>query len=126
MLKFLRDAQSELEHVVWPTPNETKKYMNYNVVVIVIVTVLLMVLGYLIQLGLVAIRNSFTHEPITTEASDTITQGELDDITDAIERKKAESEVTPIEGASIEVNPEVTPVELTPEVSFEGSGVIVQ
>jgi preprotein translocase SecE subunit len=76
MFKFLRDAQAELEHVVWPTPNETKKYMMYNVIVIIAVTALLMVLGYLIQTGLVAIRGQFDHEApiLETTTSDTVTQ----------------------------------------------------
>jgi preprotein translocase SecE subunit len=93
MFKFLRDAQAELEHVVWPTPNETKKYMMYNVVVIVALTAVLMVLGYLIQSGLVAIRGQFDHETPTVETttSDTVTHSELDDITEALEQKMAQS-----------------------------------
>jgi preprotein translocase SecE subunit len=93
MFKFFRDAQSELEHVVWPTPNETKKYMTYNIIVIIVVTTLLMVLGYLIQSGLVAIRGQFDHElpTIETTASDTVTRDELDEITQALEAKMAQS-----------------------------------
>lgn len=93
MFKFLRDAQSEIEHVVWPTRNETHKYMVYNIIVIVFVTVLLMVLGYLIQAGLVAIRDQFDHDisPIDTMSADTITQSELDDITTALEQKMDQS-----------------------------------
>lgn len=49
MFKFLRDAKSEIEHVVWPTPKETKKYMYYNIAVIVVVSVFLMILGYILQ-----------------------------------------------------------------------------
>ncbi|MFZ2255982.1 MAG: preprotein translocase subunit SecE [Patescibacteria group bacterium] len=93
MFKFLRDAQAELEHVVWPTPNETKKYMMYNIVVIVVVTVLLMALGFLIQSGLVAVRGLFPHD-IVSPVSDTVTQGELDDITEALEQKLSQSGAT--------------------------------
>lgn len=93
MFKFFRDAQSELEHVVWPTPNETKKYMMYNIIVIVTVTTLLMVLGYLIQSGLVAIRGQFDHDApvLDTTTSDTVTQSELDDIKEALEQKMTQS-----------------------------------
>lgn len=95
MFKFLRDAQSELEHVVWPTPNETKKYMTYNVIVIVVLTVFLMILGYLIQSGLVSLRTLLNDGQVNqTVTSDTVTQGELDDITEALEAKMAQSGAT--------------------------------
>lgn len=120
MFKFLRDAQWELEHVVWPTPNETKKYMMYNVVVIIVTTVFLVVLGYFIQSGLVAVRAQFPHEAIAVDTSGTVTQSELDDITDAIEKKKAAEEVSgisPVDSPALDV---------TPEVSIDASGVVAQ
>ena len=90
MFKFFKDAQAELEHVVWPTPNETKKYMIYNIVVIISLTILLMILGYLIQSGLVAVRAQFSHDDVIP-TTDTVTQSELDSFTDALEQKMSQS-----------------------------------
>ena len=44
MFKFFSEAKQELEHVVWPTTLETKKYMYYTVGVIVIMAILLQLL----------------------------------------------------------------------------------
>ena len=46
MFSFIKNAISELEHVVWPTDAESKKYMTYTIGVIVIVAALLAVIGY--------------------------------------------------------------------------------
>jgi preprotein translocase SecE subunit len=102
MFKFFRDAQSELEHVVWPTPNETKKYMVYNIIVIVIVTLLLMVLGYMIRLGLTSFRTLVNDGQVTqTTTTDAVTHDELDDITKALEAKKAQSGATTEQSTTI-------------------------
>jgi preprotein translocase SecE subunit len=49
MLKFIREASSELEHVVWPTPKENKKYMMYTIGVIVVIGLFLSILGFFIS-----------------------------------------------------------------------------
>jgi preprotein translocase SecE subunit len=53
MSNFLKDAMSELEHVVWPTGAESKKYMIYTVGVIIIMAALLAVIGYALRGSLV-------------------------------------------------------------------------
>jgi preprotein translocase SecE subunit len=94
MFKFIRDALSEFEHVVWPTPNETRKYMYYNVATIIVLTMFLMTLGYVIQESLTAARKSIPHDPVVIENSDTVTRSELDEITAALEKKKTQSGAT--------------------------------
>ncbi len=103
MFKFIRDALAEFEHVVWPTPNETRKYMYYNIVVIVVLTVFLVILGYVIQESLMAARKTIPHDPVVIENQDTVSQSELDDITAALEKKKAQSWSTDT-GATITVS----------------------
>jgi preprotein translocase SecE subunit len=49
MPNFITDAQAELEHVVWPTPAENKKYMTYTIGVIVVIGIFLSILGYVIN-----------------------------------------------------------------------------
>jgi len=85
MLNFFREAKAELEHVVWPTPNETKKYMYYNVVAIIIVTLFLMTLGFIVQNTLSTIRDQFPHDPLSLPASQELaTQAELDALADSL------------------------------------------
>lgn len=48
MSNFIKEASDELEHVVWPTPVENKKYMIYTIGVIVVLGIFLAVLGYAI------------------------------------------------------------------------------
>jgi preprotein translocase SecE subunit len=87
MFKFIRDALSEFEHVVWPTPTETKKYMYYNVVVIVTLAIFLMVLGYLVQQSLVFTRSQFPHDPVSTSSSSELaTQSEVDAIAESLQK----------------------------------------
>ncbi len=46
MFKFISNAFKELSHVVWPTPKETRTYMYYNLVIIVVMTIFLALVGY--------------------------------------------------------------------------------
>jgi preprotein translocase SecE subunit len=94
MFKFIRDALSEFEHVVWPTPTETRKYMYYNVATIVTLTIFLMTLGYVIQESLTAARKSIPHDSVVVSSEDTVTHADLDAITTALEKKKAQSGAT--------------------------------
>lgn len=52
MSNFIKESVEELEHVVWPTQAESKKYMYYTVGVIITIAAMLAVLGYVIQQGL--------------------------------------------------------------------------
>lgn len=81
MFNFITEANTELEHVVWPTPAENKKYMIYNVGVIIVLTIFLAILGYGVTNGLRLARDQFPHDvaPISTvSGEDTMSQAELD------------------------------------------------
>lgn len=79
---FFKTASTELEHVVWPTPAENKKYMIYTIGVIVVIGIFLAILGYAVTNGLRLARAQFPHDTISTTVSgeDTVSQSELDKI----------------------------------------------
>lgn len=52
MFKFISDAFREISHVVWPTPKETRTYMNYIVMTIIVMTIFLAIAGYAFRTGL--------------------------------------------------------------------------
>jgi preprotein translocase SecE subunit len=66
MLQFIKNARSELEHVVWPTPTETRKYMNYTVGVIIALAILLAILAYAIRGSMAFTRTQFPHDAVVT------------------------------------------------------------
>ncbi len=74
MSNFISEASAELEHVVWPTPTENKKYMIYTIGVIVVLGVFLAVLGYAVTNWLAYTRAQFPHDaPVSTiSGEDTI------------------------------------------------------
>ncbi len=81
MSNFITEANTELEHVVWPTPAENKKYMVYTVGVIVVLGIFLAVLGYSITNGLKLARDQFPHDvapTATVSGEDTMSQADLD------------------------------------------------
>ncbi|MBC7498530.1 preprotein translocase subunit SecE [Candidatus Gracilibacteria bacterium] len=81
MSNFITEANTELEHVVWPTPAENKKYMMYTVGVIVVLGIFLAVLGYSITNGLKLARDQFPHDvapTATVSGEDTMSQADLD------------------------------------------------
>jgi preprotein translocase SecE subunit len=81
MSNFITEANTELEHVVWPTPAENKKYMMYTVGVIVVLGIFLAVLGYSITNGLKLARDQFPHDvapTATVSGEDTMNQADLD------------------------------------------------
>ncbi len=90
MFKFIQTALTELEHVVWPTPNETKKYMVYTVGVIIVIALFLAILGYGIYASLSFIRDQFPHEaiPTTVSGENAATQEDLSGLLNAIDKKK--------------------------------------
>lgn len=97
MFKFFSDAKQELEHVVWPTPNETKKYMYYTVGVIVIMAALLSITGYGMQTSLSAIRTALDMKKevtITDSGSELATKQELNEITNMLSGAKTSVETT--------------------------------
>lgn len=52
MFKFISDAFREISHVVWPTPKETRTYMNYIAMTIIVMTIFLAIAGYAFRTGL--------------------------------------------------------------------------
>ncbi len=92
MIKFIKHAFSELEHVVWPTAEESKKYMIYTVGVIIIMATLLAILGYTIRTGLVSVRGQFDHAPLidtTVSGEDLATEADLEKLQAEFAKKKA-------------------------------------
>ena len=49
----------EFDHIVWPTPAETKKYFVTVVTMITMLTVLLFVIGTTFSVGLFAAKKQF-------------------------------------------------------------------
>lgn len=82
MSNFITEASTELEHVVWPTPAENKKYMIYTIGVIVVLGIFLAVLGYIVTNGLALARSQFPHDVIsaTVSGEDNLKKGELNNI----------------------------------------------
>ncbi len=81
MSNFITEANTELEHVVWPTPAENKKYMIYTVGVIVSLAIFLAVLGYSITNSLKIVRDQFPHDALptaTVSGEDTMSRADLD------------------------------------------------
>ncbi len=82
MSNFVTEAKNELEHVVWPTPAENKKYMIYTIGVIIVLGIFLAILGYALTSGLSFARSQFPHTTLasTVSGEDTVSQAELDRI----------------------------------------------
>ena len=90
MSNFIKDSTEELDHVVWPTNAESKKYMLYTVGTIVVLAFFLAILGYALRSGLQGVRNQFDHTPlVTTSGSDLATKADLQALETAIKKKKA-------------------------------------
>ena len=92
MSNFIKESTEELEHVVWPTPAESKKYMLYTVGVIIVMASMLAVLGYALRSGMQWVRAAFPHtEAVTTTVSgeDLATQEDLKAIEALAEKRKA-------------------------------------
>ena len=68
MIQFIKDALTELEHIVWPTPNESKNYMLYTVGTIIVLGIFLAVMTYAIRSGLVFTRGQFPHEALVDQS----------------------------------------------------------
>ena len=68
MANFIKESISELEHVVWPTHLETKKFFTVVVGIIVAMTLFTYLLTLLFSNGLFAIRNAI-HAPVNADIS---------------------------------------------------------
>ncbi len=89
MSNFIKDAQGELEHVVWPTNNETKRYMLYTVGTIIIMASLLAVLGFGFQQSLRAVRGVFPHDETlsTISGEANATNQDIDTLLESVQKK---------------------------------------
>lgn len=89
MSNFIKDSAEELDHVVWPTNAESKKYMVYTVGTIIVLAIFLAIIGYVLQSGLKWVRDQFDHAPIVVSSgSDLATQADLEALETAIEKQK--------------------------------------
>ncbi len=79
MANFFTEAFQELEHIVWPTDKETRRYLTITVVIIVFMTTLLAILGYIFSNSLTSIRAQFPHTTTTT-ADTPATQEDLNNL----------------------------------------------
>lgn len=68
MANFFKESIAELEHVVWPTHIETKKFFRTVVTVIVAMTIFTYLLTLIFSNGLFALRG-WIHTPGTADLS---------------------------------------------------------
>ena len=117
-MSFFKKSLEELDHVVWPTNTESKKYMLYTVGTIVIMAALLSVVGYAIQMSLKSIRDVFPHDNTVVSSTvsweNAVTEADIENL-----KKEAEKRKNALSGAKVEVNPVTTP---TTELSLSGAG----
>jgi preprotein translocase SecE subunit len=97
MANFLKDSLAELEHVVWPTHLETKKFFQIVVSVIAGMTVFTYLLTLLFSNGMIEVRK-LIHTPKSADISGSPTLN-----TDAVQ-----IDAQTADGQSITVTP--TPV----------------
>ena len=68
MVNFIKDSLAELEHVVWPTHIETKKFFQAVVSIIVAMTLFTYILTVIFSNGFFAIREKI-HTPKSADLS---------------------------------------------------------
>jgi preprotein translocase SecE subunit len=84
MANFIKESLGELEHVVWPTPKETRKYMNFTVATIIVMTIVLSLVGYFFQQSLHGIRGMVPHVAVNQDDNTPATQEDLNNILNQI------------------------------------------
>lgn len=67
----------EFDHIVWPTPAETKKYFVTVVTMITVLTVLLFAIGTAFSVGLFAAKKQFVPVQSISPASSNAPIGDL-------------------------------------------------
>lgn len=67
----------EFDHIVWPTPAETKKYFVTVVSMITILTVFLFVVGTAFSVGLFAVKKQIAPVQSATPATSSAPVGDL-------------------------------------------------
>ncbi len=110
MIKFLQDAIKELQHVVWPTQKETKKYFMIVVSMIVVCTIVLFAFGSSMTNALFSIRSVVTppRPVVDTPVSDDVLK-KLKTLTGSTDQTKntVSGSATPVAapGAAVSVTP---------------------
>lgn len=119
MSQFIKKSLEELEHVVWPTNVESKKYMIYTVGTIIVMATLLSVVGYIIQQWLKWVRDQFPHTAIVNESvsgEQNVTEADIENL-----RKEAERKRNALSWAKIEINGSGTTNDVQAEI-LTGTG----
>lgn len=80
MISFIKAAIAEIEHVVWPTQKETKKYFGIVTTMIISAAAVLFIYGSLVSAGMFAARNVFPHDIAPVSASGAQTEDVLQKI----------------------------------------------
>jgi preprotein translocase SecE subunit len=101
MANFIKDSMAELEHVVWPTHLETKKFFQIVVSVIVGMTVFTYLLTLMFSNGMIETRK-LIHAPKAADISGSPT----------LNTESIKVDTQTADGQSITVTP--TPVESAP------------
>lgn len=94
MFKSIKNAFSELEHVVWPTEAESKKYMVYTVGAIIFMGAFLALIGYMLSGSLSGVRGQFSQyhaqTPVVSgSGEDLVTEADLENLQKAAAVKQA-------------------------------------
>ncbi|MDD2745790.1 MAG: preprotein translocase subunit SecE [Candidatus Gracilibacteria bacterium] len=71
MISFIKTAIQEIEHVVWPTVAETRKYFTIVTIMIAISATVLLAFGTMVSKGMFAIRSVTPHD-VKTISSENI------------------------------------------------------
>jgi preprotein translocase SecE subunit len=78
MIHFIKEALKEIEHVVWPTRVETRKYFTIVTSMIVVAATVLFVFGTGVSTAMFAIRKITPHEVVQVSPTDTQTSDVLE------------------------------------------------
>lgn len=94
MFKFIKETLREIDHVVWPTKADTRKYFMIVTIMIVTATIVLSIIGLGLTRSLFAIRAITPHEvalPVDDADSAARTQKILDSLKNSSPRTNAVS-----------------------------------
>ncbi len=98
MIKFIKETLREIEHVVWPTKADTRKYFTIVTIMIVVATIVLSVVGLGLSRSLFAIRSITPHEtaaPVEDAGSAARTQKLLESL------KTGTGKTLPVSGSAL-------------------------
>lgn len=81
-MSFIKESIKEFDHIVWPTPEETKKYFMTVVSMITILTILLFIVGTALSVGLFAAKKQLAPMSVGTSTTSSAPTSDLklDDI----------------------------------------------